>query len=412
MHRLLIFVAVFGLGVIVADAQAPTEPQKSPKEVVEQFCKIETEGRWLGSEHWDELQNFLTDVKAWPPPGSISVLRNYAVGDARKDIGYGGVVDYQVEVDYFEWGSIDSFLNFTRARGPRGESPAAGEPVEQRTYQTLILTDRFLKRTLSGDEEKTGALRWRMALFTSPRVDAEAALRCVAEMRDQSNDPAVKYNAERTLAILRSLSAGTPLPAQPVGTAQESPSEVAQRFFDLESNATPDQWSKLAKFFVETPKPQWNKVHIVDVVDKGVDTNGNSTFVVISTYALGDLDLSLRLSNYPPMRLPLVTPSASACYGDARFAFNLVLSDKRWEIATGGTVKEFDGPPAWRIEDTFFEPFISLDAAIRYVTQTRNKIADPVLKRNAGKTLSILKYYKQGKPLPDELSSGASGGCG
>jgi len=138
-----------------------------------------------------------------------------------------------------------------------------------------------------------------MALFTSPRVDAEAALRWVAEMRDQSNDPAVKYNAERTLAILRSLSAGTPLPAQPVGTAQESPSEVAQRFFDLESNATPDQWSKLAKFFVETPKPQWNKVHIVDVVDKGVDTNGNSTFVVISTYALGDLDLSLRLSNYP-----------------------------------------------------------------------------------------------------------------
>jgi len=202
------------------------------------------------------------------------------------------------------------------------------------------------------------------------------------------------------------------LPAQPVGTAQESPSEVAQRFFDLESNATPGQWSKLAKFFVETPKPQWNKVHIVDVVDKGVDTNGNSTFVVISTNALGDLDLSLRLSNYPPMRLPLVTPSASACYGDARFAFNLVLSDKRWEIATGGTVKEFDGPPAWRIEDTFFEPFISLDAAIRYVTQTRNKIADPVLKRNAGKTLSILKYYKQGKPLPDELSSGASGGCG
>jgi len=108
----------------------------------------------------------------------------------------------------------------------------------------------------------------------------------------------------------------------------------------------------------------------------------------------------------------VLTFSASACYGDARFAFNLVLSDKRWEIATGGTVKEFDGPPAWRIEDTFFEPFISLDAAIRYVTQTRNKIADPVLKRNAGKTLSILKYYKQGKPLPDELSSGASGGCG
>ena len=413
MHRLLILAAVFGLAVIAADAQAPAEPQKPPKEVVEQFYKMETEGRWLGPERWGELQDFLTDVSPWFPPASISVLRSYEVRDARKDIGAGGAFDYQVEVDFFEWGSVDYFLNFTRARGPRGKSPAAGEAVERRTYQTLVLRDKFLKRSLSGEEEeKKGALRWRIVLFSSPSVDVNAALRWVAEMRDKSSDPAINYNAEKTIAILKSLSAGTPLPAQPEGVVRESPSDIARRFVTLESGLLPDQWNELTNFFVETPKPQWNKVHVVDVVYTGVDTNGNSTLVGISTNALGVLDSSVRLSNYPLWRLPLGDSGASACYGDDRFAFSLLLSDKHWQIATNGTVKELDGPLAWRIEDTSFQPLITLNTAIRYVRQVRERTSDPVVKRNAASTLSILEYYKEGKPLPDELSIGAKGGCG
>src|SRR5438309_6559431 len=175
MHRLLILAAVFGLAVIAADAQAPAEPQKPPKEVVEQFYKMETEGRWLGPERWDELQDFLTDIGPWFPNTSISVLKSYEVRDARKDIGAGGVSDYQVEVDLFEWGSIDSYLNFTRAQGRSGKSSAAGGPVEQRTYQTLVLRDRFIQRDPSGKEvEKKGTLGWRIALFASPRIDVNA----------------------------------------------------------------------------------------------------------------------------------------------------------------------------------------------------------------------------------------------
>jgi hypothetical protein len=412
MHRLLILAAVFGLAVIAADTQAPTESQKSPRETVEQFYSIETEGRWLGPERWDELQNFLTDVSPWLAPASISVLKSYEVRDARKDIGAGGAVDYQVEVDFFEWGSIDSFLNFTKARGPQGRNPAPGEPVEQRTYQSLVLQDKFLKRTRYGEEEeKKGTLGWRIAVFTSPRVDVNAAVRWVAEMRDKSSDPAIKYNAGKTMAILKSLSAGTPLPARPAGTTKESPSDIARRFVALESRLLPDRWNELTDFFVETPRPQWNEVHIVDVVYTGVDTNANSTIVGISTNALGVLDSSMRLSNYPPWRLPLGDSSTSACYGDDRFAFSLLLSDKHWQIAADGTVKELDGPLAWRVEDTSFQPMITLNTAIRYVRQVRQKTNDPVVKRNAASTLRILEYYKQGKPLPDELSTDA-GGCG
>jgi hypothetical protein len=230
-------------------------------------------------------------------------------------------------------------------------------------------------------------------------------------MRDKSNDPAMKNNAEKTLAILRSLSAGAPLPVQPAGIPKESPSDVAHRFVRLERGLLPDQWNELATFFVETPKSQWNKVHIVDVVHVGIDTNGDSSYVSIFTNSLGELDSSLRLSNYPSMRLPLDTPSASACYGDDRFGFNLVLSDKHWEIATDGTAEEFNGPLAWRIENTSFEPLITLDTAMRYVSQVRDKTTDLDVKMKAARTLTILNYYKQGKTLPSKLSSGVSGGC-
>jgi hypothetical protein len=154
----------------------------------------------------------------------------------RKDIGAGGVVDYQVEVDFFDSGSIDSYLNFTEARGPSGNGPAAGEPVEQRTYETLVLRDGFVQRKSSGkDVEKKGKLGWRMALFASPRIDVNAALRWVGEMRDKSNDPAIKYNAEKTLAILRALSVGGPVRERTEGIAGESPAKIAQRFIRLEA---------------------------------------------------------------------------------------------------------------------------------------------------------------------------------
>lgn len=411
MHRLLLFAAAVCLGITCAHPAA--EAQASPKEAVEQFYKAETEGRWLGPERWDELQDFLTDISPWVPSEPISVLKSYEVRDARKDIGAGGVVDYEVEVDFFEWGSIDSYLNFTKARDPGGKISAVAGPVEERTYETLVLRDRIVQRGLSGKEVETkGRLGWRMSLFASPRINVNAALRWVADRRDKSNDPAIRYNAEKTLAILRALSVGAPVPEATKGIAKESPAQTAERFVHLESGLLPGQWNQLTNFFIETPKPQWSAVHIVDVVGTGIDTNGDLTEVEVSTNLLGDLDESLRLWNYPSMRLPLETPSASACFGDDRFEFRLLLTEKHWDIVGDGAAKELDGPLAWRIEDTSFQPLLSLDAGIRYVRLIRDKTTDSLVKRNGDRTLSILKYYKQGKPLPAEFSFDATGGCG
>lgn len=151
-------------------------------------------------------------------------------------------------------------------------------------------------------------------------------------------------------------------------------------------------------FFSRLPNRSGTKLTSWTSFHMSTNTKGNSSHVTISTNSLGDLDSSLRLSDYPPIRLPLAVPSTSACYGDDFFEFDLLLASKR--------------PVGWRIEDAPFEPLVTLDTAMRYAKQVSDKSTEPIVKRNATRTLSILNYYKKGKPLPAELSSGASGGCG
>jgi hypothetical protein len=394
MMRLLKLAIVICIVPISVSAQTqattdqPSEAQEV-KAVVEQFYKLEAGGMWLGPGRWDELQNFFTDVGPQFQYASISVLKSYHVGEPNKIVNADGTVSYGVDVDTFEWGSINSFLRFVKAR-------ATGEPVERKVGETVFLTDRFVTTGALGKEEiRKVPLRWRMRDFNQPdTVDVDTAIRWVTEMRGKSNDPAVRYNAAKTLAILRNLSAAAPLPPQFGRTAPESPLKVAQLFVRLESGSLPDQWGELTSYFVETPKPQWNHVQVVDVLAVYMDMDGQThegmSQVAISVLPLGELDSSLRLSNYKMFRLP---GNNSACKCDNYLGFTLVLSDKHWQIAADGTVKELDGPFAWRIEDTLFGPIITLNTAIRYVSQTRDKSTDPIIRKNAAKTLAMLKGY-------------------
>lgn len=214
-------------------------------------------------------------------------------------------------------------------------------------------------------------------------------------MPENTNAQANQYRATATV------SAREEVRLQPAQTAQESPPAFAHRFLDVERISMPEQWNELSSFFAGTPKPQWNKVHIVDIVDVGVENQGDTADVSVSTNWLGDLNGTLQLSSYPSRRLPLTVPSASACYGDHYFDFDLVLSQPS------------KGNSAWKVKKSSFEPIITLDAAIRYVTETNSKTTDPTRKENAPRTLSILNYFHNhpGKPLPNKLASRAGNGC-
>ena len=226
MRLLKVTIAMCLVPVGCAQTQAPTVQSSEAQEVktaVEKFYKLEAAGAWLRPERWDELHDFLSDIEPWSPPSSVSVLKGYLVGDAKKIVDADGTVRYSVDVKCYVWGSINSFLRFTNAR-------ATGEPVEQGAGGDLLLTDSFVLARPSGNQEKRkGALRWRTRYFTPLNLaNEDAAIRWVAEMRDKSNDPAIKHNAAKTLEILRSLSAGRAVPSPPAGIVAESPSKVAQ----------------------------------------------------------------------------------------------------------------------------------------------------------------------------------------
>jgi hypothetical protein len=180
MTRIPILAILLGVGATVGFAQSEDPANEPPKQVVEEFCKMSADGAWLSPEGWNRLRELLTDGGTWSPPRPISVLKGYHVGDAARHVGYKGIVEYQVEVDYFEWGEVDAFLNFNLARDSEGKSASAEEPIEQRLYEPLYLSGK----------------QWKIAVPGAPTAGIDAVLPWVIEVRDKSGDPAVRYNAQ------------------------------------------------------------------------------------------------------------------------------------------------------------------------------------------------------------------------
>ncbi len=402
--------AVFALCGVTSCQHTPTESPQSPEQAVEQFYKLETEGRWLGPEHWNELQDYVRDIPPWHTPAFVTVLKGYQIGSIRKDSpAHLDIDNYQVNGDEFVWGEIDSALHFKA--GLFGKTSASGQPIRMSMVQFLSFSDMFDRIDPSGHRTpEKGNLRWRMTDLYPPIVNVDAARLWLTEERDKSSDPLIKYNAAKTIEILNSLSSGILPPTKPAGKPEQPASEVTAQFIALESRLTPDQWDQLARFFVETPKPKLDHVEVVDIVGTAVGAEGDKANAEVDFNSLGTLDTSMRLSKYPTLRPPMpFAGSVDACMGDG-LGFFLMLSTEHWAIAKDGTVKELNGPLAWRVE--YFAPVLSLDTAIRYVTQARDKTSDPAVGLNAVKTLRILNYYKRGKPLPDNLEPKSSGACG
>jgi len=57
-------------------------------------------------------------------------------------------------------------------------------------------------------------------------------------------------------------------------------------------------------------------------------------------------------------------------------------------------LKEVSGAREWRIEETDAAIWLTVETAIRYVTQMRDQSNDPVIKRNADRTLAVLARHR------------------
>ncbi len=193
------------------------------------------------------------------------------------------------------------------------------------------------------------------------------------------------------IPILFLMGAGSGACAQSGTRETKSPKEVVEEFWKMETEGgrlTPDGWYKAGVFFVRPgPPPQKKLITVASGKYKcSVDERwikGNQAEISNECFELGQIDDALRY-----------TPPDSRYYKTA-VLHHLVLTEKHWEIGPDGTKeREMNGPRVWRIENPEPILWITLDAAVRYVKEAREKSTDPVLKKNAEQTLTKLRTLR------------------
>lgn len=111
-------------------------------------------------------------------------------------------------------------------------------------------------------------------------------------------------------------------------------------------------------------------------------TRGNKAEVTVDFWPDGSIDSTLRYIPEPPSRY------SSRFF--ALFRLKLTLEDPTEYGPDGKTVvHKSSGYYQWQIEGPL-KPFATTNAAIRYVLEMRSITKDPVVRRNADKTLAIL----------------------
>jgi hypothetical protein len=217
-----------------------------------------------------------------------------------------------------------------------------------------------------------------MTAPSAPHVGIEAAIRYVQELRSRSRDPITKENAETAFASLTALLPFTfRASARPV---QQPPIDVVSQFVAMETNGsglTLDGQKQLDAFLVRPTSWRGDKIHVVKdfVVSNSVYSEGKAELYV-EYNALGELDSSLRFTSSVPGGTKV------------RQGYKIILDNKY--IVPNGSGKEMIGPGRWKIEDSSSEQWITVDVAIRYVTELRDKTTDPAIKKNGDLTIAKL----------------------
>jgi hypothetical protein len=205
MPRPHVLAAAFSLAVIVGTVQSSEPRNNLPKDVVDQFCKMDAAGERLTSGGWQRANAFF--VRPSPP------VEDAVVGVMGGDF-FEGTPQIKgdeaiVGIEYLKLGQLDSAMRFVWAASP-------SSPVKIRAFYTLVLTERHweLRSDGSSPREVTGPKEWRIKDFQSESVvTVDAAIRYVIETRDKSTDPNLKRNADATLAILNKFEKTPPRPS-------------------------------------------------------------------------------------------------------------------------------------------------------------------------------------------------------
>jgi hypothetical protein len=175
----------------------------------------------------------------------------------------------------------------------------------------------------------------------------------------------------------------------PLGSGN-SPKDVVDQLWTRAARGellAPDGWNRASGLFVQhIPAPGNGMVRIISNY-WGVghaSVNGDSAEVDVEYSDAGRIDSSLRYSPPPKTR-----------FYKTMLVFHLVFGPTQWTMfkSDGKAItgkEERKGAMEWQIKDPPSLPWTTVNTAIRFVLEMREKTADQVIKRNADQTLAKL----------------------
>jgi hypothetical protein len=195
--RIQAVVLILSVSAVTAVAQAPQSNGKATERVVRQYEKLIADGAFLTPEGWKKASRIFVRSNPYPKDGEVLLTSQAGL------IGENWVRGDRAEVER-KWtdfrGSIDSSLRYKPAMPTIDVIPAILD-------YSLVFTNRHIDIEEEGTtREVLGTWEWKIEGPQSERwATVEKAIIYVTEMRDKSDDPIVKRNANRTIAILKRL---------------------------------------------------------------------------------------------------------------------------------------------------------------------------------------------------------------
>ncbi len=171
----------------------PAQPQQqTPMAVLSQFVTLETDGKGLTADGWKELDAFHVQPRPWQHE-KIHIAKDFVVSNAALSGGKA-----ELYVVYIGLGELDSSLRFTSGV-PGGDKVQEGYHLVQSNRSSATSDD-------GSGKDVTGPSRWKIEDSPAEQwISVSTAIRYVKEMRDKTTDPAIKQNADQTLAKLKTL---------------------------------------------------------------------------------------------------------------------------------------------------------------------------------------------------------------
>lgn len=216
----------------------------------------------------------------------------------------------------------------------------------------------------------------------------------------------------------------TPLWAQGA-VSPKPPKEVLQAYRTMDAEGerlTTSGWYRASRFFVKPGRPPQHYVVAVTDGERVTDPDpwfkgDNRAQISVVCSAIGQIDASGRFtfvvapdlmdSSGRPVSQP-VTPQINGPAPTVR-VYDLVLTDTHWEFGPGlEGPREVKGAPEWRIETFEFEPWVTIEVAIRYLTRLRDKSSSEIVRKNADKSIAVLRRFLQEAGSSRQLSRGGT----